>query len=84
MAASDNIIISPRLLDDARKARDANERNKTVEPVSGPRKLALPPDCTEERFHVAVKALRLLIGVENVDVVDQPLDDGWYLNHPKT
>ncbi|PWN92578.1 glycolate oxidase [Acaromyces ingoldii] len=78
------IKISPRLQEQAERAREINEANKTVEPISGPRSVALPPDYTEERFYAAAATLRKLIGNENVDIVDQPLNDGWYLQHPKT
>lgn len=78
------IDISPRLQGQAQRARESNEANKTVEPISGPRSVALPPDYTEERLYAAAAALRKRIGHENVDVVDQPLNDGWYLQHPKT
>lgn len=80
----EKIVISPRLLEQAKEALAANERNKTVEPVSGQRSIALPPDYTLDKFDAAINALRKAIGAENVQIADQPLNDGWYLNHPKT
>lgn len=46
--------------------------------------LRLPPDTSLEEFENAISDLRGKIGAENVEVNDKPLDDGWYLDHPKT
>lgn len=59
--------------------------NRTLE-KSKTRKtgLRLPPDTTLEEFKRAISDLKNRIGAENVEVNDKPLDDGWYLDHPKT
>jgi FAD/FMN-containing dehydrogenase len=46
--------------------------------------LRLPPDTTFEEFQLAIRKLQDEIGAEYVQVNDKPLDDGWYLDHPKT
>ncbi|OIW27080.1 glycolate oxidase [Coniochaeta ligniaria NRRL 30616] len=46
--------------------------------------LVLPPDTSKEDFERAISDLQSKIGAEHVQINDKPLDDGWYLDHPKT
>lgn len=77
--------ISPRLAKIAQQAKNRLYSNKTV-PESVPRRhgVRLPPDTTRETFDEAIVALRSALGEENVVLNDQPLVDGWYLEHPNT
>ncbi|CAK7225153.1 hypothetical protein SCUCBS95973_005764 [Sporothrix curviconia] len=45
---------------------------------------ALPQGVTAEAFEAAMADLRTLLGAEHVEVVDQALRDGWYMEHPNT
>ena len=77
--------VPSRLTKEAAAARSRQYSNRTL-PSSKPRlrPVRLPPDTTEELFATAVKSLRHSLGAENVVVNDQPLEDGWYLEHPNT
>jgi len=44
----------------------------------------LPPHCTQETFDAAIKALKSLVGADNVELVTGQLEDGWYVENPKT
>ncbi|KAL3476991.1 hypothetical protein BJX99DRAFT_270145 [Aspergillus californicus] len=44
----------------------------------------LPPNTSREKFNSAIGELRGKLGVENVEINDQPLVDGWYMEHPNT
>ncbi|KAI1392444.1 vanillyl alcohol oxidase [Hypoxylon trugodes] len=74
-----------RLSKEANDVRARLSSNRTL-PTSRPRKGAvrLPPDVSSAEFETAIKELRQAIGVENVEVNDKALVDGWYLEHPNT
>ncbi|KAI0602691.1 glycolate oxidase [Biscogniauxia sp. FL1348] len=74
-----------RLRKEAEEARDRVFSNRTL-PPSQPRKrpIHLPPDVSAEAFEAAIKDLRNAIGAEYVQVTDQPLVDGWYIETPNT
>ncbi|KAF2643891.1 glycolate oxidase [Massarina eburnea CBS 473.64] len=69
----------------AQETKDRFWSYKTV-PDSVPRRrdLRLPPDTTREAFDEAIAALREALGSDNVVLNDQPLVDGWYIEHPNT
>ncbi|KAK5174373.1 uncharacterized protein LTR77_001453 [Saxophila tyrrhenica] len=77
--------VPSRLTSEASTARTRLYSNKTL-PHSAPRQrpARLPPGLSESDFSTAVKDLRQSIGAENVVINDQPLKDGWYLEHPNT
>lgn len=74
-----------RLREEADKTLSTLLSNRTV-PTTQPRKhgVRLPPDTNTELFELAIKDLQAKIGAENVEVNDKDLDDGWYMDHPKT
>ena len=74
-----------RLKREAAEARGRLIGNRTL-PASQPRKrgVRLPPDTSLENFEAAIKDLRSRLGLENVEVNDKALVDGWYLEHPNT
>lgn len=74
-----------RLSEEAEKTFSRMLANRTLS-KSSTRKhgLCLPPETTMEDFERAISDLQSKIGAENVEVNDKPLDDGWYLEHPKT
>lgn len=77
--------VPTRLTKEAAAARQRLYGNRTL-PASKARlrPARLPPDISEQGFATAVKELQQSIGAENVVVNDQPLIDGWYLEHPNT
>lgn len=77
--------VPARLNDEAEQTLSRLLQNRTVS-TSEPRKhgVRLPPDTTAETFEAAIKDLQDKIGVDNVEVNDKPLVDGWYMDHPKT
>ncbi|KIJ54475.1 vanillyl alcohol oxidase [Sphaerobolus stellatus SS14] len=44
----------------------------------------LPPDITRNAFNKAIAELKQALGEDSVVLNDQPLIDGWYLEHPNT
>ncbi|KAI1504837.1 glycolate oxidase [Biscogniauxia marginata] len=74
-----------RLRKEAEAARDRLYSNRTL-PPSQPRKgpVRLPPDVSPEGFEAAIKELRDAIGTDNVQITDQALVDGWYIESPNT
>lgn len=77
--------VPDRLAKIAQEARDRLYSNRNL-PASVARRLPvrLPPDTTKDTFDEAIAALRTELGQENVALNDQPLVDGWYLEHPNT
>ncbi|KAF2015130.1 vanillyl alcohol oxidase [Aaosphaeria arxii CBS 175.79] len=77
--------IPSRLYGIAQEAKNRLYSNKTV-PESVPRRadVRLPPDTTRDEFDIAIAALKRDIGDDNVVLNNQPLVDGWYLEHPNT
>ncbi|GKZ37853.1 hypothetical protein AbraIFM66950_009643 [Aspergillus brasiliensis] len=61
----------------ANKKRHAKKKTNRELPV-------LPEGISKHEFDQAIADLRGQIGNENVEIVDTPLDDGWYLEHPNT
>ncbi|KAK3986359.1 hypothetical protein QBC44DRAFT_352420 [Cladorrhinum sp. PSN332] len=56
-------------------------------PESAPRQQdvpRLPPDTTRAEFEQAITELKAVLGSQNVDINDKPLQDGWYVEHPNT
>ncbi|KAI1172187.1 vanillyl alcohol oxidase [Nemania sp. FL0916] len=49
-----------------------------------PRALAYPLGVEEAVFHKAIDELREQLGTDHVVLNDQPLKDGWYMEHPNT
>jgi hypothetical protein len=43
----------------------------------------LPPGVSRGKFNAAIDELKKAIGPENVELNDEPLIDGWYLEQPK-
>ncbi|KAI2604813.1 vanillyl alcohol oxidase [Hypoxylon fragiforme] len=74
-----------RLGEIAAAAKSRVLENRTL-PTAQPRKrsVRLPPGVSLEKFEEAVKELKGALGAENVEVNDQPLVDGWYMEHPNT
>jgi hypothetical protein len=59
--------------------------SKRTLPESVPRKPdvpRLPPDTTRAEFDQAIRELEEVLGAQHVAVNDQPLVDGWYVEHP--
>src|SRR5690606_6523482 len=77
--------IPERLSKEAQDSKDRIYSNKTL-PASVPRRfpVRLPPNTTLPAFDAAIVALKQELGEKNVILNDQPLVDGWYLEHPNT
>ncbi|PSN59434.1 glycolate oxidase [Corynespora cassiicola Philippines] len=77
--------VPSRLVSIAQEAKDRLYSHKTT-PESVPRRshVRLPPNTTREAFDVAIAALEQALGEQNVVLNDNPLVDGWYLEHPNT
>ena len=77
--------VSQRLAAIAKESKARLYGNRTL-PPSAARKapVRLPPYTTREAFDVAIQDLRSQLGQEHVVLNDQPLIDGWYLEHPNT
>lgn len=77
--------VPERLASVAQEAKDRLYSHKTA-PDNTPRRhdVRLPPNTTRDAFDRAILALRSTIGEDNVVVNNQPLVDGWYLEHPNT
>jgi len=46
---------------------------------------ALPPFTSASQFNIAIDKLREIVGAANVELVGgQKVQDGWYMEHPKT
>lgn len=73
-----------RLLREAKRAKALLYSNKTtIDHQSRTGELPrLPPGVDRATFNRAITQLRLLIGSDNVEINDKPLNDGWYLEHP--
>ncbi|CUM52000.1 unnamed protein product [Debaryomyces tyrocola] len=78
--------IIERFEDDANNAKAiiyANKKGETL-PNRKDRELpVLPPDITRSEFNKAIEEISILLGKENISILDEKvLDDGWYLEHP--
>ncbi|KAH6990063.1 hypothetical protein EDB80DRAFT_816120 [Ilyonectria destructans] len=76
--------IPDRLLGKARKAKQQVFENQTKDIDRRARLPAIPKGITLPLFNAAIGELQLRLGAENVVVNDQPLVDGWYMEHPNT
>ncbi len=76
--------IPDRLADIGAESKNRLLSKRTV-PASTPRQHEvprLPPDTTRAEFNQATSELRQILGDEHVVLNDQPLVDGWYVEHP--
>ncbi|KAK9447348.1 uncharacterized protein V1518DRAFT_435193 [Limtongia smithiae] len=79
--------IPARLLDSAARVRARLYSHRTLPPTHARTEVelpVLPPEITRKDFEDAIVALRDTVGGENVVINDQPLADGWYIEHPNT
>jgi hypothetical protein len=79
--------VPSRLLHKATKAKENVYKNQTIQ-VSE-RKDAnelpvIPKRYPRERFNRAIRAISTVIGQDNVVLNVEPLNDGWYMEHPNT
>ena len=78
--------IPERLLPIADAVKERFWKGKTLEDsfprTKGVELPILPPDISRDKFNNAIGKLREQIGEENVVLNDQPLVDGWYMEHP--
>ena len=78
--------IPERLLPIAKSVKEKIWQGRTYEDSStrqqGVELPVLPPDISRESFNTAIQELRKQIGEEHVILNDQPLTDGWYMEHP--
>lgn len=82
--ASKHSGLPERLLDIGTESKNRLLGKRTV-PESVPRQgelPRLPPDTTRPEFDQAIGELRQTLGDEHVQINDQPLVDGWYIEHP--
>jgi hypothetical protein len=68
----------------ASRARLYSKRTKAATKPGEQRSVRLPPDITLDVFEEAIRELKMALGKDNVEVTDQILVDGWYLEHPNT
>lgn len=75
--------VPERLASAAQEAKDKLLSKRTL-PERAPRKRAvrLPPDVNQQTFDRAIRDLKKSLGEDNVILNDQPLADGWYMEHP--
>jgi hypothetical protein len=71
-------IIKQKIVDNTTVNLDGLPRREKSEDLP-----ILPPGVSRDKFKRAIEELSKLIGKENVQLNDQPLIDGWYLNQPK-
>ncbi|KAJ3546566.1 hypothetical protein NM208_g1938 [Fusarium decemcellulare] len=77
--------IPNRLLSKARQVKASVYQNQTKEAqtqrICSP---ALPDGIAQQTFNRAIHELRTELGERHVVINDQPLVDGWYMEHPNT
>lgn len=76
--------VSKRLAEAANASKSRLYANKTVTGLT-PRQgelPVLPPGIQRATFSAAIDELKRALGPQHVVINDQPLDDGWYLEHP--
>ncbi|KAH8663567.1 hypothetical protein BGZ60DRAFT_565616 [Tricladium varicosporioides] len=76
--------IPQNLLDKAQKAKTLIYEGKTSSQSSRQRLPVIPQGISKLKFVDALKELESQLGIENVEVNDKPLVDGWYMEHPNT
>lgn len=80
--------IPERVTDYADSVKKKFEENATTSFIRSRKETAdnlpvLPPGIIRERFDIAIQELKTIVD-GHVNLVDQPLDDGWYLHRPLT
>lgn len=77
--------IPDRLAKEAQESKARLSANRSA-PTTVPRRspLRLPLDVSQREFDNAIANLKRDIGEDNVILNNQPLADGWYLEHPNT
>lgn len=76
--------VPPRLVEQAKRAKDLLQSRRTASKASTSqqRSLHLPPYTSRQKFDEAIAKLKEAVGDEFVHINDQPLVDGWYMEHP--
>ncbi|KAI1324843.1 vanillyl alcohol oxidase [Xylariaceae sp. FL0255] len=72
------------LLEKAQRAKAQALAVTTKPQGTKERVLAYPQGIEHEVFNDAIQKLTSLLGMENVEINDKPLVDGWYMEHPNT
>lgn len=78
--------VPSRLLPKAEQAKARVFSNATIAPVARMQQTlpVIPKGYLRFRFEEAVRAITAVLGAENVELNTQPLQDGWYMEHPNT
>ncbi|KAE8330281.1 hypothetical protein BDV39DRAFT_202086 [Aspergillus sergii] len=76
--------IPTNLLASAVKVKERLSENQTLQPHQRTQPPVIPLGHTRDEFMRALSELRAVLGDENVEFNDKPLDDGWYIEHPNT
>ncbi|KAL2797267.1 hypothetical protein BJX66DRAFT_323457 [Aspergillus keveii] len=76
--------VPERLLSDSIQAKNRLWANKKTHAKTNKELPILPENISKEEFYNAIAELQGKLGSDNAKVVDTPLDDGWYLEHPNT
>jgi hypothetical protein len=71
--------IPENLLDKAEKGKALIYETRTKSPGIGQRLPVIPQGIEQARLFQAIEELGQTLGVENVEVNDKPLVDGWYM-----
>ena len=74
--------IPVRLTEQAKRAKGLLSSRRTVSEAPKRRTLHLPPYTTRQKFDDAIAQLKKTVGSEWVHINDEPLIDGWYMEHP--
>lgn len=74
--------VPDRLISDARDVKNRLYSIKTLPPSVSRTRVALPPDVSQDQYNQAIAELEETIGKVNVQINNQPLQDGWYMQHP--
>ncbi|KAK5231856.1 hypothetical protein LTR47_006989 [Exophiala xenobiotica] len=77
--------IPERLVDKVVREKERLSKNQTKGRTSERKRgVAIPQGVGKDQFFNAIEELSKLLGDANVKVNDQPLEDGWYMEHPNT
>ncbi|KAK5259139.1 hypothetical protein LTR40_006538, partial [Exophiala xenobiotica] len=77
--------IPERLVDKVVREKERLSKNQTKGRTSERKRgVAIPQGVGKDQFFSAIEELSKLLGDANVKVNDQPLEDGWYMEHPNT
>ena len=76
--------VPTRLVEQAKRAKGLLSSRRQVPATSDTqnRTLHLPPYTSREKFDGAIAQLKKAVGDAWVHINDQPLVDGWYMEHP--